>query len=755
MKLPGKVDGLLGKQWSCLSIFGTSSGELGTVPLHLSSALDHSLPLLERLPVDPCCRVRAGRPHLRNNPNSCLDELRTEAEARGPDSLGLSIHLLSLCLFFYFFVVFFFHRPRPSASSFLQHSTLEAAQKPQCVRRPQGSIHLVSLPRSRSTGTTNSQREDTKTTNNGSLTQQLRQRGSGSPNCPSGPNSPISLSWPSNAAPMAATLCGLGGPLQLVRALPWPVAVVVGFAAFIVAVLLLDRFVTGTPYPPDIPLIREPEGTRRFSLRTRLAYYIDCKGLFEEAWDQYLKHGRPVVLPGMGVRKEVILPPAYMRWVNSQPKHRLSVSEGMAEVDQAQWCLGHTGPVLDGWQGMLVKTDLNRALEGLCAALDDELTLAFDTHFGTDTTTWREIDLRDAMSKVIAQASARFTVGLPLCHNEDYLKTVLLINDILITTAGITSAMPSILRPVVGTILGLPMRFMIHRISQWLVPLWKQRVHLQVAQGGDKGHAKLPQDHIQMMARYAVRERPGEVEDYGLIVRRLCAQNFGAVHQTTIQASNLLLNVLASDTKYNTISVLREESIRVLNSPSTDPSDNENAATQRWTKARVRSMVFADSASRETLRLHSFANRALIRKVISDGVSTPDGHSLPRGSLVSFLSWPTHTNPDAHADPLTYDPFRFARDVVTSEGGQAKKTQSFVTTAPDYLSFGHGKHACPGRFIVDFELKMIIAHVFGYYDVRFPEVYHGERPANQWHLEATLPPLGVRVCVRRKEHGPD
>lgn len=51
-----------------------------------------------------------------------------------------------------------------------------------------------------------------------------------------------------------------------------------------VLVYLLERYLS-VPYPPGMPLLREPEGAKRFSLKTRLAYYTDCAGLFHEAYN--------------------------------------------------------------------------------------------------------------------------------------------------------------------------------------------------------------------------------------------------------------------------------------------------------------------------------------------------------------------------------------------------------------------------------------------------------------------------------------
>ncbi|KAL6416301.1 cytochrome P450 [Ilyonectria robusta] len=48
---------------------------------------------------------------------------------------------------------------------------------------------------------------------------------------------------------------------------------------------LIEHYILGVPYPPVVSLVREPAGARRFSIRTRLAYYTDCQNLFRDAYD--------------------------------------------------------------------------------------------------------------------------------------------------------------------------------------------------------------------------------------------------------------------------------------------------------------------------------------------------------------------------------------------------------------------------------------------------------------------------------------
>ena len=340
-------------------------------------------------------------------------------------------------------------------------------------------------------------------------------------------------------------------------------------------------------------------------------------------------------------------------------------------------------------------------------------------------------------------------------RNEEYLRLVHESNDGFILNAGLTGSMPKLLRPLVGVLAtwSLKQKQAILK-RKFLEPLWQERLRTLEHDPSDPGYVE-PGDHVQMMARFAQTDRPRELHDVDTIVHRIEVANIGATHQTGIQTTNLLLNILASDPEYNTVAVLRDEVDRVLGAAPAPAGPEHGRGQVVWTKALVSQLVKADSAARETLRLHSFGGRGVFRKVMAPGgVVTPGGHRLPEGTTVSFLGQPASTDPETVEDPLKYDPFRFsrARDADgNGDGGASAVAASFVTTSPEFLAFGHGKHACPGRFLVDFELKMIIAYVVRNYDMRFPDEYGGERPPNRWISEALFPPEGARIMVRRRK----
>ncbi|KAH6988282.1 hypothetical protein BKA56DRAFT_714596, partial [Ilyonectria sp. MPI-CAGE-AT-0026] len=148
---------------------------------------------------------------------------------------------------------------------------------------------------------------------------------------------------------------------------------------------------------------------------------------------------------------------------------------------------------------------------------------------------------------------------------------------------------------------------------------------------------KEPQDQVQIIIRFAQRERQHELHNYNIMLRRLAASNFDSMHLTQIQVTNLILNVLDSDAEFNTIAVLRDEIDRIL-------GQDESA---EWTKAKVSQMTRADSVGRETLCLHSLGVRAIFRKVMTSNFKTPDGYYLPKGTLLSFLSQPAHVDAES------------------------------------------------------------------------------------------------------------
>lgn len=78
-----------------------------------------------------------------------------------------------------------------------------------------------------------------------------------------------------------------------------------------------------------------------------------------------------------------------------------------------------------------------------------------------------------------------------------------------------------------------------------------------------------------------------------------------------------------------------------------------------------------------------------------------------------------------------FDPLRFykLRQSAKSKGSvEGAALNQFVSVSQNSLTFGYGRHACPGRFFAANEIKMILANVLLRYDLKMTEGSTGRYP---------------------------
>ena len=135
------------------------------------------------------------------------------------------------------------------------------------------------------------------------------------------------------------------------------------------------------------------------------------------------------------------------------------------------------------------------------------------------------------------------------------------------------------------------------------------------------------------------------------------------------------------------------------------------------------------------------------RSVLRDHTFS-DGTTVPAGSTIVVRVDNAHHNAELYPDPLRFDGFRFAkmREEAISNGSSGK-TFDVVSVNANYLPFGYGRHACPGRFFAAYELKQMLAHVVLNYDVKFES--EGVRPPNKLLMTISLPNPTAEVLFRK------
>ncbi|KAF4125493.1 Cytochrome P450 [Geosmithia morbida] len=523
----------------------------------------------------------------------------------------------------------------------------------------------------------------------------------------------------------------------------------------ILAIVLRLFAASSTSDPGSLPLALEKQGARTFGFLSRMSFYLNCSDLYADAWHRFNKHGLPVLVPTLGARKEIFLPHSSLKWAISQPSRVLGMWDAFSEMFQLGHSLGDEKYMLDIWPHMLSRQVLTRELDDHLMDVHDELHYAMETRLGGDTQSWSERELLDTIRLIITQVGSRFTVGKTLCRNDEYLRLIMDTVDNVVTTAGALGFIPETIRPLFAKLICLPTFLKLRRLeNRYYKAEFKTRLAALAAGDPDQ-----PVDLLQKMLRFASKHRKEELAT-SQMTRRICMSSLAFVYLASFTTTNIVNKMMTSDAEHDTLSILRDEAERFL-SENPDPR-------KLWTRSKTKDMIYADSVMRESLRLYTVPTRAVVRKVMVDGVVSDTGLPLPKGALISFVSQPMHTDPDRWDDPMRYDPFRFVRlrqmtdksmfsdenhvrDAVSDDVSDNFNPNSFLSTS-GLLVFGRGKNSCPGRLLMEIQLKMLISNLVRNYDIRLAD-HDSKTPrpaANSWVLEFIFPSSRTRFQFKRR-----
>lgn len=83
---------------------------------------------------------------------------------------------------------------------------------------------------------------------------------------------------------------------------------------------------------------------------------------------------------------------------------------------------------------------------------------------------------------------------------------------------------------------------------------------------------------------------------------------------------------------------------------------------------------------------------------------------------------------------------------MRSEDGKEHMAQ-LVSTSSDHLGFGHGQHACPGRFFAANEIKVVLCHILVKYDWKLaPDT--DTKPDTRGMIAKSSP--ATKILIRRR-----
>ncbi|KIJ05875.1 hypothetical protein PAXINDRAFT_92824, partial [Paxillus involutus ATCC 200175] len=339
----------------------------------------------------------------------------------------------------------------------------------------------------------------------------------------------------------------------------------------------------------------------------------------------------------------------------------------------------------------IIRSQLTRNLGNLFPDIRDEIVIAFEETLDLQANEWKSVPAFQTVQEVVCRTTNRVFVGLPLCRNSDWIDLTNRFTLDVIKGGVMIALFPKVLAPLVARFMtsvpGTARRAMKH-----LSPIIEERrSHLGLEYGKDG--ADKPNDFLSWLMNHP-EASDSSIKDLTL---RILSLNFAAIHSFTQALYNL-----AANPQY--MKPLREEVESIVE-------------TDGWSKGALMRMRKIDSFLKESQRTEGMACVSLTRKVMKD-FTFSDGTVVPKGTILVAASQATHLDDSIYNNAGTFDPFRFA-DLREEDGEGAK--HSYASNNPQYLAFGHGKHACPGRFFASNELKAMLAHVVLSYDIKLED----------------------------------
>ncbi|KAF8504637.1 cytochrome P450 [Russula emetica] len=390
----------------------------------------------------------------------------------------------------------------------------------------------------------------------------------------------------------------------------------------------------------------------------------------------------------------------------------------------------------------IIRSKLIRIIPTIFQDIHDEVVLALNDIIPTVDEEWVKVPIVRTMQHVICRISNRVFVGPTLCRNRDYqdLNLNFAINVVKIAT--ILKMFPECLRPAVMRIISnLPSQ--VQQEMEFLRPMVEERsAKMEDLSEGDWGNR--PNDILMWL----MGEAKGIERSLDGLARRMLAVNFASIHTTSITFTQALYRLL-SNPEY--IEPLRQEIEAAV-------------AEEGWTKAGLDKMYKIDSFLRETQRLDGLGAGSVCSLQLPSQLLMPvllvvlvrlalrpftfsNGITVPAGTVVAAPLSAIHTDGDIYPSPSEFDGFRFAKLRERDGGGMTSRHQ-MGTTSTTHAPFGHGRHACPGRFFASAEMKALLAHIVVTYDLKLEE---GKKVPRGFNFATARIPGNADVLFRKRQ----
>ncbi|TIC89816.1 Cytochrome P450 monooxygenase trt6 [Colletotrichum higginsianum] len=374
------------------------------------------------------------------------------------------------------------------------------------------------------------------------------------------------------------------------------------------------------------------------------------------------------------------------------------------------------GDVLDDQMLKLVKEHLTtknmgKMIPSISEEVSDSLSLIF-----SDSSDWKEFQLGEPIIRLVARTSSRVFGGKTFCRSEAWLKAMAKYTKHFLLASITLRFFPTWSKSLVQWI--LPpcwlLRSNLVNCRRVIEPILEQR-QAEVERAQENG------EDVEYAFDQALTSLDRDID----MATAHISLAMVAIHTTADLLEKTMLALIEHD---ELIEPLRQEVMSVL-------------STHGLSNAGLAGLTLMDSVLKETQRMNPVANSFLNRIALED-FQLSNGMIIPKGTLLGV--GPTHMWDNSfYENGDKFDGYRFLRMREDPE----KRQQSYlVSTSPHHLGFGHGSHACPGRFFAANEIKIILCHLLLKYEWKI--LGEGPHIINLGVLNAAYP--WTKLQIRRR-----
>ncbi|KAI9490971.1 cytochrome P450 [Zychaea mexicana] len=334
------------------------------------------------------------------------------------------------------------------------------------------------------------------------------------------------------------------------------------------------------------------------------------------------------------------------------------------------------------------------------------------------------------VQRMVARASASVFVGEELAKNDELI-------DIF---QNITIDIGSLLRPKIPImmffprLMGMQMRLLgkfsptVQGYRQKMIEGMTPEIEKRL-EGAKNPSWERPDDILQDLLEDNPPEPGTSVAEH--CVNWMFSLIFASVHTTSENATVVIYRLLENP---ELMDELLEEQNEVLRRHGVEAGKGSEA----FSFDIIKEFVKLDSVCREALRLKNQYYELSHTNISGKNIVLSNGVVIPPGQDVYINYWYNHRDSNYNKastgiDLAEFQPWRFV-----NTGRPSTKVSD------DFLLFGEGKHACPGRWFAIQEIKTIISLLLRDYNIRstekikFPNTIMTGMPSGKFIIEKKL-----------------